>query len=80
MPAVKVCSDCCSGSVRPPGTDANSQKTFTVAIADDDLYEGVESFYVNLSGPVGATITDNQGVVTVTDNETEPTLAAPRRQ
>src|SRR5262249_15601823 len=44
-------------------------RTILVRTLDDTLYEGTESFFVNLSSAVGATITDAQGVATITDNE-----------
>lgn len=43
--------------------------TFDVTINGDTLDEVNETFYVNLSGPVNATITDNQGVGTITDDD-----------
>jgi hypothetical protein len=43
--------------------------TFTVAILDDNVNEPTEAFNVNLTSPSGATIADNQGVVTINDND-----------
>jgi len=40
-----------------------------VPIIDDVLVEGTETFFVNLSNPINAGITDNQGVVTILDND-----------
>jgi hypothetical protein len=48
-------------------------RTILVRTSDDTLSEGPETFVVNLSNPVGATITDAQAVGTITDNE--PPLA-----
>ncbi|MDP3059544.1 MAG: retention module-containing protein [Methylotenera sp.] len=48
-------------------------KTITVNIANDiaaPVYEGAETFRVNLSTPVNATIADNFGVGTIVDNGT----------
>ncbi|MDT4896592.1 MAG: large repetitive protein [Acidobacteriota bacterium] len=45
-------------------------KTINVAINDDALNEATENFSVTLSGATGATIADNQGVGTITDNDT----------
>jgi uncharacterized protein YegL len=45
-------------------------KTITVTIADDALIEVSETFNVNLTTPVNATIADNLGVGTIVDNET----------
>ena len=50
-------------------------KTITVAISEDTIYEGDETFTVDLSGAVNATIADNQGLGTIEDNESEPTLS-----
>jgi hypothetical protein len=44
-------------------------QTITLDITDDTIYELEENFYVNLDNAVAATITDNQGVGTITDNE-----------
>src|SRR5205085_5687321 len=51
-------------------------RTIVVRTLDDTLYEGAETFAVNLSGPVGATVTDGQAVGTILDNE--PVLAQVR--
>jgi hypothetical protein len=40
-----------------------------VTLIDDALSESSETFTINLSNPVNATIADNQGVGTITDNE-----------
>ena len=45
-------------------------KTITVTINDDGVYEGAESFNVNLSNASGATISDNLGVGTIKDDGT----------
>ena len=50
--------------------------TVTVAITNDNLYEGVENFFLQLSNPssnVGS-ITQSQATGTINDNETLPTL------
>ena len=41
----------------------------TVAVIGDSLVEANETFYVNLSGPVGATIADSQGLGTIQDDD-----------
>jgi hypothetical protein len=63
------------------GTDfnaANGTVTFlagttssniSIAIVDDNVNEPTELFTVNLTNPSGATIADNQGVVTILDND-----------
>ncbi len=50
-------------------------KTFTVAVQGDSLDEANESFNVNLSTPVNATIADGTGVGTITDDDASPTLS-----
>lgn len=44
-------------------------KTITVLVTGDRLPEPNETFFVNLSNPTNATITDNQGVGTIVDDE-----------
>jgi hypothetical protein len=44
-------------------------RTILVRTLDDTLSEGSETFVVNLSNPVGATIADAQAVGTIADNE-----------
>src|SRR5262249_16281697 len=39
-----------------------TSKTITVLVNADAMWEGTETFYVNLSGPVNGTISDAQGV------------------
>ncbi|MCA9674542.1 MAG: hypothetical protein KC464_05820, partial [Myxococcales bacterium] len=46
--------------------------TVTVAITDDAVFEGPETFNVNLSNAVNATISDPQGVGTINDLEDRP--------
>ncbi len=50
-------------------------RTFTVPIVGDTLNEFNETFVVNLTNPTNATISDNQGIGTITDNDPIPTLA-----
>ena len=51
-------------------------KDITVSTTDDSDVEGSENMTVNLSGPVNATISDNQGTGTITDNDVAlPTLS-----
>ena len=37
--------------------------------------ENDETYYVNLSGAVNATIADNQGIGTITDDDAPPTIS-----
>ncbi len=61
-----------SGTVSfAPGTIT---RTVSVNIANDAVFEGNENFSVVLSGAVNATIADNRGTGTITDNDM-PTLA-----
>ncbi|WMW79456.1 Calx-beta domain-containing protein [Undibacterium cyanobacteriorum] len=50
-----------------PGT---TTKTITVNIANDTVFEGAETFNVNLVAPTNAIISDNQGVGTIKDDGT----------
>ena len=50
-------------------------KQVAVTVNADLLDEANETFLVNLSGPTNATITDGQGIGTITDNDPLPTLA-----
>ena len=53
----------------------SSSATITVAIAGDTRDENNETFFVNLTSPVNATIADSQGVGTITDNDPTPSLS-----
>lgn len=53
---------------------SDTSKTVTVTTVDDAVYEGNETFYVNISGAAGATISDSQGIGTIIENETPPSL------
>jgi len=52
--------------VFPPNT---TTKTVSVTVLDDTVYEGNETFFLNLSSPTGATIQDGQGTGTIVENE-----------
>jgi LmbE family N-acetylglucosaminyl deacetylase len=54
-----------------PGT---TTQTITVAVLGDVVDEASETYAVNLSAPVNATIADNLGVGTITDNDPTPSL------
>jgi T1SS-143 domain-containing protein len=49
-------------------------QTVTVTIAEDAVDEANETFNVNLVTPTNATIADNLGVGTITDNDAPPTI------
>jgi len=54
----------------------NTTKTFNVTILDDSIFEGPETVNLALSSPVNATLgSPNTAVLTITDNETQPTVA-----
>ena len=52
----------------------------TVIIKGDTAVEGTEEFFLNLSDPVNGTIADNQGVVTIIDDDALILLAQPSSQ
>src|SRR5205814_2236728 len=45
-----------------------------VGVNGDVLNEANETFFVNLSGGVNATISDNQGLGTINDDDSQPSL------
>lgn len=60
-----------SGTVTfSPGT---TTRLIRIPTLDDALYEGNETFVVNLSNSVGGVIADGQGVGTIIDNDPQPT-------
>ena len=61
-----------SGTLNNPAGAASG--TVIVQIIDDALYEAEESFVLNLSNPINASIVDNQGIGTITDNDAAPSL------
>ncbi|MGD1700197.1 Calx-beta domain-containing protein, partial [Dapis sp. BLCC M229] len=50
-------------------TAGETTATVTVDIVDDNLVEDAETFNLNLSNAVNATISDNQATATITDND-----------
>ncbi|HEY1189381.1 MAG TPA: Calx-beta domain-containing protein, partial [Gemmata sp.] len=52
-----------------------TSKTVTVTVNGDALFEGNETFFVNLTSPSNATIADGQGVGTITDNDAPASIA-----
>jgi ribosomal protein L35AE/L33A len=62
-----------SGTVTfPAGTTAG--QTIVVPVSGDTLDEPNETFVVNLSGAVGAGVSDSQGVGTINDDDPSPSL------
>src|SRR6185295_16106875 len=64
-------------------TAGQTVKTVTVAVNGDTTAEANETFFVNLSAPSGATISDGQGQATITNDDSSggpltcPTSVAP---
>ena len=53
--------------------DGQTTATVTISVAGDGLVEGNETFFVNLTAPTGgATISDAQGLGTVTNDDSPP--------
>ena len=48
--------------------------TISISVSGDNMFEGTETFVVNLSSPVNGTLGDSQGVGTIYDNEGPPAL------
>ncbi len=56
-------------------TPGVTSQTVNVPVLDDALDEADETFFVDLTTPTNATITDAQGVGTIVDNEAAPTIS-----
>ena len=50
-------------------------QTVTVALNGDSLSEADETFFVNLTGAINATVSDNQGLGTITNDDLAPTVS-----
>jgi glucose/arabinose dehydrogenase len=50
-------------------------QTINVTINGDTTFEPNETFNVNLTSPANATISDSQGVGTITNDDTQPTIS-----
>ncbi len=53
----------------------DTQKTVSINIITETLNESDETFYFNLSNATNATITDNQGICTIVNDDPVPTLS-----
>jgi len=53
-------------------TPGQTSKLVTVTVKGDTAVEGNETFFVNLSAPTNATIADNQGLGTITNDDVPP--------
>ncbi len=63
-----------SGTLRfAPGVTVLS---VSVPIQDDTVFEGDETFFINLQGAVNASIADAQGQATLIDNDAPPVVSA----
>jgi len=62
-------SDYVATSGRASFNAGETMKTITVQITGDTLIEPDETFFVNLSSPSNATISDNQGLGTILDDD-----------
>jgi hypothetical protein len=60
-----------AGSI-PQGS---STTTVDVTVNGDTTFESNETFFVNLSNVTGATVADGQGLGTITNDDTAPTIA-----
>ena len=56
----------------PPGM---TRQTIKVVVQGDKIFEGDETFFVNLSTPANATIAKSRGVCTIVDNDGRPTIS-----
>jgi hypothetical protein len=50
-------------------------KTFTVSVLGDTVDEANETYFVNLTSPTNSTTSDAQGLGTITDDDTSPTMS-----
>jgi hypothetical protein len=76
-----------AGNTATPGTDFSAtggtatitpgllSTTISIPVNSDTTFEPAETFFVNLSGAVNATISDNQGVATITNDDAQPAIA-----
>ncbi|HEX8286252.1 MAG TPA: Calx-beta domain-containing protein [Pyrinomonadaceae bacterium] len=54
-----------------------TSKTVTVPVNGDTIFENTETFFVNLSAPSGATVSDAQGLGTITNDEASSVIEFP---
>jgi hypothetical protein len=71
-PAATAGTDFTSGSGDLSFAPGETAKTVSVTVKGDNLSENNETFYVNLTAPVNATIADSQGVGTILDDDPLP--------
>ncbi len=63
-----------AGTLLWPVADG-TPKTFNVPIIADDIYESDETFFANLTAPANAIVTDNQAIVTITNDDALPDIS-----
>jgi hypothetical protein len=68
-------SDYQSASATLTFNPGDTTKTISVTINGDTTVEPNETFFVNLTTPVNATITDNQGQGTITNDDVTPSIS-----
>ncbi len=68
-------SDYVAGSGTVTFTAGATTQTIAVVVNGEALDEPHETFYVNLSNPANATIADNQGQGTITDDDPPPSIS-----
>jgi glucose/arabinose dehydrogenase len=68
-------SDYVSASGTVTFTPDQVSQTISVTVNGDTTFEPNETFNVNLSSPSNATIADGQGVGTITNDDTQPTIS-----
>ena len=56
-------------------TPGQLSQTVSVTINGDTTFELNENFFVNLTNPVNATLSDSQGVGTITNDDPQPTIS-----
>ena len=64
-----------SGTLSIPAGGPTGTTTVNVTVNGDATFENNETFFVNLTAPTNASISDAQGVGTITNDDTAPTLA-----
>jgi aryl-phospho-beta-D-glucosidase BglC (GH1 family) len=68
-------ADFIAGSGQVTFAPNETSKTIIVSVLGDLLDENHETFAVNLSNPTGATLADNSGLGTITDNDPLPAIS-----
>ena len=62
-----------TGTIRFAGNKLT--KTVAITVVGDTIDEANENFFLDLSSPVGATIADDRGEATITDDDASPTVS-----